>query len=288
MLDDFQAKILKVIAVNRAPKSVVARGSVLQYHAFRLSDDQDLFHDDNSDLLAFAKRDIESLEAAGFFVELDQKYDGLIEAKVSKDEEGLSTLQWVQSGLVNFFASVPDSDFGYRLHIADLAVNKVHAAATRKEVRDFVDLYLIHQFIMPLWHAVFAAPGKSPQLNPVRIVEELVRKNNFRQEEIDSKIVSAIDIDAAEMGRVLAEALREVAEVAKSFPARCAGNLFVNKDGNLVNDLTLIRAGLDTGMVLAVGPIPNGSLPSNPEIDRQIVERLIEEYGYKGEKLIGL
>jgi hypothetical protein len=170
MLDDFQAKILKVIAVNRAPKSVVARGSVLQYHAFRLSDDQDLFHDDNSDLLAFAKRDIESLEAAGFFVELDQKYDGLIEAKVSKDEEGLSTLQWVQSGLVNFFASVPDSDFGYRLHIADLAVNKVHAAATRKEVRDFVDLYLIHQFIMPLWHAVFAAPGKSPQLNPVRIV----------------------------------------------------------------------------------------------------------------------
>ena len=40
--------------------------------------------------------------------------------------------------------------FGYVLHPVDLAMNKVMAATGRREVRDLVDLVMIHHSILPL------------------------------------------------------------------------------------------------------------------------------------------
>jgi hypothetical protein len=288
MLDNFQSDILKVLATNRTPQSVMAGGSVLNYHAFRLSDDQDLFHADGHALNAEVERDVGTLREHGFQVDVVQKSEGLFEAVVSASDQAPTVLQWVQSGLMNFFAAVPDPDFGYRLHFADLAVNKVDAAASRKEVRDFVDLYLIHTNVMPLWHAIWAAPGKNEQFSPTSIVEELRRKNSFSQARIDEEIESLVDIDAGEMGRTITTALNEAEEIALTLPAHLAGNLFLDHDDQLVNDPAAVVLGLSDGSVKAVGPVPNGAIPSSPSIDRALVDRLVEEYGYKGSKLYDL
>lgn len=145
-LDDFQKTILRVLMPLRSPQSVFAGGSVLHRHAFRMSDDQDLFHTAGEDVVAIARRDVAALRAAGLEVADGLSYEGLVEVVVSKADEsaksegisagGVTKLQWVESGSWNFFSPVPDPDFGWRLHMADLAVNKVLAAGGRKQVRD--------------------------------------------------------------------------------------------------------------------------------------------------------
>jgi hypothetical protein len=285
MLDNFQSEILKVLARNRSARSVMAGGSVLNYHAFRLSDDQDLFHPDGHMLADEVKRDVDSLLANGYQVDVTEKMEGLIEAVVSAPDNAPTLLQWVQSGLLNYFAPVADPEFGFRLHYADLAVNKVDAAASRKEVRDFVDLFLINDHIMPIWHAIWAAPGKNEQFSPSRIIEELRRKNSFTQARVDEEIETMLDIDAAEMGRALTDAFTHAEEVFCVLPPKLAGNLFLDQNDQLVNDLDAVMNGLETGSVRAVGPIPNGAVPTNPGIDHALIEKLIEEFGYRGSKL---
>jgi hypothetical protein len=266
----------------------MAGGSVLNYHAFRLSDDQDIFHADDTRLFAQVERDVATLQNHGFLVDLVERSDGLYEAVVSKPDQAPTVLQWVQSGLMNFFSAVPDNDFGYRLHYADLAVNKVDAAASRKEVRDFVDLYLIDKYIMPLWHAIWATPGKNERFSPTSIVDQLRRKNSFSQAKIDVEIEAAMEISAVEMGNHLSEAFDRAEEIALALPAHLVGNLFLDQSDQLITDHTIILDGLRTGAVKVVGPSPNGTIPSNSEIDRTLIDRVVEEFGYKGSKLLDM
>src|SRR5258708_40331690 len=149
-IDDFQKKVIKTIMPLRSPGSAFAGGIVLQRHGFRLSDDQDLFHSDDADIASIAGKDIDALKSAGFDVEVQRPLEGLFEASVSREGEGTTRIQWVQSGSWNFFTPVPDEMFGWRLHMADLAVNKPLAAGGRRQVRDYVDLALIHQTLLPL------------------------------------------------------------------------------------------------------------------------------------------
>jgi hypothetical protein len=68
------------------------------------------------------------LRAAGFDVESRHPYAGPVEADVFSPTDGTTKLQRVQAGAWKFFKPVPDVDFGWRLHIADLGVNKAVAA----------------------------------------------------------------------------------------------------------------------------------------------------------------
>jgi hypothetical protein len=77
--------------------------------------------------------------------------------------EERTKIQWVQAGSWSFFAPVPDPDYGWRLHMVDLAVNKALAAGGRKEVRDYVDLMLIHRHIMPLSRIIHWSCGVPPR-----------------------------------------------------------------------------------------------------------------------------
>jgi hypothetical protein len=216
---------------------------------------------------------------------VSEKTTGLIEAVVTAPDNAPTLHQWVQSGRLNYFAPVVDPDFGYRLHYADLAVNKVDAAASRREVRDFVDLFLINEHIMPLWHAIWAAPGKNEQFSPGRIVEELRRKNTFTQAQVDEEIDTLVEIDASEMGRTITDALNRAEEIFKLLPSKLAGNLFLDSQSQLVNYPGAIILGLGDGSVRPVGPAPDRAVPTNPDIDRALVHKLIEEFGYKGSKL---
>ncbi len=54
----------------------------------------------------------------------------------------------MQDSDFRFYPTQPDPEFGYVLHPADLATNKIMAAAGRREPRDIVDLVTIAASVM--------------------------------------------------------------------------------------------------------------------------------------------
>ncbi len=84
-------------------------------------------------------------------------------------------LEWVVDSDFRFFPTMPDELFGYVLHPADLAMNKVMAAAGRREVRDLVDLVTVHEAILPLGAVIWAAVEKAPGFTPEGLIAEIRR-----------------------------------------------------------------------------------------------------------------
>jgi hypothetical protein len=59
------------------------------------------------------------------------------------------------------------------LHSVDLAMNKIMAAAGRREVRDIVDVVTIEETILPLGAVVWAAVEKAPGFTPGGLIAEI-------------------------------------------------------------------------------------------------------------------
>jgi hypothetical protein len=83
--------------------------------------------------------------------------------------------------------------------MADLAVNKALAAGGRREARDYVDLLLIHEHIMPLWHVCWAAPGKDESWNPRSLLEKIAATNQFRQSDVEAGVLATVEVSASEL-----------------------------------------------------------------------------------------
>ena len=284
-IDDFQKRVIATLVPLRSPDSTFAGGIVLQRHGFRLSDDQDLFHGNEADIVGIATRDIDALQAAGFEVEVVKKFEGLFEVEVFADGQA-TRIQWVQSGNRNFFGPVPDHTFGWRLHMADLAVNKALAAGGRREVRDYVDLVLIHRHIMPLWHVCWACPGKDEAWSPASLIEKIAATSAFRQADFDAGILSTRPLVAADAMRTIRDAIEEARDIFKRLPPEHAGKLFVDENGGIVSDVDSILAGKVRLLETEIG----GSWPSSREIDHALIESVVETFGWEGveERLSGL
>jgi hypothetical protein len=84
-------------------------------------------------------------------------------------------LEWVVDSDFRFFPAMPGEVFGYTLHPENLTTNKVAAAYGRREPRDKVDLLTIHDRILPLGAAIWAASGKTLGFTPEGIVNEIRR-----------------------------------------------------------------------------------------------------------------
>jgi hypothetical protein len=277
-LDDFQKRVIGILMPLRSPDSTFAGGAVLQRHGFRLSDDEDLFHSDNVDIPSVAERDIAALRTAGLAVDVLRPHEGLVEAVVSKVGEGSTRVQWVQSGAWNFFRPVPDDLFGWRLHMADLAINKALAAGGRRQVRDYADLALIHRHIIPLWHICWAAPGRDESWSPMSLVEKIAATIGFRQAEFDAEMVTTIPVKAADVLKTVREAVEQAREVFRRLPPEHAGKLFVDDKGGVVSKLDRILA----GKVKVLEASKGGTWPSSPEIDSALIERIIDAFGWEG------
>ena len=172
---DLQKAILAVIAGNRSETSYLAGGLLLNRDWPRQSDDIDIFHDTDEEIGEIATRDIEALRCHGFHVAIDVFIYGCVEATVSCAGEA-TLIQWMSETRQRFFPLVDDPEWGMRLHQADLAVNKVLAASTRRKARDYVDLILIAEHFCALGPLVMAAAGKPPHYSPVRITDEIRHK----------------------------------------------------------------------------------------------------------------
>jgi hypothetical protein len=170
-LTDLQARIVQRLAVNRSESSYLAGGLILSTW-LRRSDDADIFHDTDEEVSGAANKDIADLETACFRVSVDVRTYGTVEATVS-DDSSSTIIQLMSETKTRFFPLVKDKWWGLRLHQADLAVNKILAASSRKKARDFADIVAITANMCPLEPLVMAAAGKPPAYSPRRIIEQV-------------------------------------------------------------------------------------------------------------------
>lgn len=173
-LTRLQSNILRLLAKNRSETSYLAGGLILNKDWQRRSDDIDIFHDSDEEVATAANADIAVLKTAGYKVHTDFVVYGCVDATVS---EGTSStiIQWFAETKRRFFPLVRDEEWGARLHQADLAVNKVLAAAGRSKARDIADLVAIGRSYCPLGPLVLAAAGKPPNFSPRRTIDEIRR-----------------------------------------------------------------------------------------------------------------
>ncbi|KKB12087.1 hypothetical protein VE25_09125 [Devosia geojensis] len=175
-LTPLQKQVMNVIAANRSETSYMAGGAVLNKDWFRVSDDLDIFHDTDEEIVDSARADITALKAAGFDVHIDVLIYGVVECTVSRNGSA-TMLQWMSETKIRFFPLVRDKEWGVRLNTADLAINKVMAASTRSKARDYVDLITIAENYCKLGPLIMAASGKPPNFSPQKIIDETRRRS---------------------------------------------------------------------------------------------------------------
>ncbi|MBV8577458.1 MAG: hypothetical protein JOZ58_20755, partial [Acetobacteraceae bacterium] len=148
-LSRLQSDVLRALAKNRSETSYLAGGLMLNRNWPRRSDDIDIFHDTDEEVTDAARVDLATLDAAGFKTHRDFIIYGCVEATISDAAES-TIIQWFADTKRRFFPLVKDEHWGTRLHQADLAVNKVLAAAGRSKARDIADLVAIARNYCPL------------------------------------------------------------------------------------------------------------------------------------------
>jgi hypothetical protein len=224
-LSNIQTKILRLIAANRDPESYVAGASPLNRDAPRISDDIDVFHDREERVAAAALTDAQMLAAAGYLVKWLRQLPLLYTAELTC--EGARTrLEWAADSDYRFLPTVPDEAFGYVLHPVDLAMNKVMAAAGRRELRDIVDLVTVHERILPLGAVIWAAVDKSPGFTPEGLIAEIRRNANYPAAEWHS-LQSTEPLDPKDITARLRVALDEAEAFVMRMPTDKLGLLFL-------------------------------------------------------------
>jgi hypothetical protein len=171
-LTDLQKRIMRRLSLNRSQSSYLAGGLILNLDWPRRSDDIDIFHDTDEEVSKVAEKDIADLEKEGFHVTVDVRAYGTYEATVS-DDSSSTVIQWMSDTRIRFFPLVKDEQWGLRLHQADLAVNKVLAASSRRKARDFADIVAISGNMCPIGPLIMAAAGKPPAYSPQKMIEQM-------------------------------------------------------------------------------------------------------------------
>jgi len=253
---------------------------MIHRNGFRLSDDGDIFTD-SQDIDHLFKQDVELLVAAGLHVEETKRYPGFVEALVSSQDEedpGVTKLQWVREGLRGFFTPIEDADVGFRLHFADLAVNKLLACVGRSEVRDYVDLWMIDKLALPLWRLANAAPGKDLRWSPESILEKLSSTMVFTEEDFENDVVSMIELDPRTILQELMGSLEHARAVLKVQPFERMGKLEI-VEGEAVSSLDNKSHGE------WIEPRKGGAFPSPEGGDTWLTRRIVEVFGVDGAKI---
>ena len=276
-LDDFQKRVVKIIAPNRTMNSPVAGGAMIQRYGIRLSGDADIFVKDD-DVNALFESDRQLLAEAGLYVEKTRTYKGFVEAlvcTVDEDEPGRTNMQWVAEGLNGFFPAIEDEEVGFRLHFADLAVNKLIACAGRKKLRDFVDMWMIDAYSMPLWRIALAAPGKDVRWSPQSIIEKVASNMVFSRAQFENEVDLLVLIEPETILQGLTGSIDEARINLGEVNIFTAGKLAVT-DGQVVNDRDIQTE------VKWIDVYPGGDPNLAGFRDDNLVQPIVEKFGIDG------
>jgi hypothetical protein len=264
-LSSLQTKVLRLLASHRDPESYVAGSAYLARGGMRFSGDIDIFHDREERVARAAQDDVRSLEADGIAVAWQRREPLFYQAIVSDGGES-TRLEWVVDSDFRFFPTLKDPDFGYVLHPADLATNKIMAAAGRREPRDVVDLVTIHHDILPLGAVAWAAVEKCLGFTPEGLINEVRRLARYTAADFE-RVASVPPIDPAQTMRRLREILEEADDFVRRMPTDKLGLLFL-KNGVPVQP--------DPDRLEEYAPhagARRGHWPSSPDIGSAMLER---------------
>ncbi len=224
-LTRLQSRIMGVIAGQRDAESFIAGGVSINRDGPRYSSDIDTFHDREQRMIDAAGADAKLLAAAGFEVEWSRQLPA-IQTLIVCDAEEATRIEWVADSDYRFFPATADPEFGFVLDVADLAVNKLMAAAGRREPRDVVDLVTIHERHLPVGAVAWAAVDVAPGFTPEGLLAEVRR--NARYSRLDfAALASSRPIDADALIRTLREAIDSAEAFVAAMPSEKAGLLFL-------------------------------------------------------------
>ncbi len=272
-LTEFQRAVLRLLAQRRSPESFVAGGSVINAapDSPRYSDDVDIFHDAEESVAVAAAGDTDLLTRMGFGIEWLVNRPGFQRAVVSRDGQSLR-LEWTRDSAFRFFPVQPDAEFGWRLHLADLATNKVLALAGRWEVRDFVDTLYLDESYASLGLLAWAAAGKDPGLTPSLILEQANRFNRLRPEDFLT-VLGTDRFDFVAMKTRWRESVEAPRDLVAALPPEEVGSLYLDSEGRPSDPRMLREARLHH-------PSLGGALPritGTPEPLPDTLQRLAED-----------
>ena len=260
-LSRLQSRILRTLAAQRDPESYVAGGTVLNRSGPRI----DIFHDREAAVAHVAARDAETLETTGFEIEWLRREPGL-HAAIVRDAGDGTRLEWARDSDFRHFAAVPDTLFGYRLHILDLATNKALVAAGRREPRDVLDLLHVHEHHLPLGAVIWAAVAKDPGFSPESLIGEIRRNARYRADDY-ADLQTDVPIDAGDVSVRLRTALKDAETFVSAMPGGQEGLAYLVK-GHVVQPEPDRLASYQ-----ALAGRRGGHWPSSPDIAGAMMER---------------
>ena len=159
-----------------------------------------------------------------------------------------------------------DETFGYVLHPVDLAMNKVMAAAGRRELRDLIDLVTVHETILPLGAVIWAVVEKSPGFTPEGMIAEIRRNSNYPEAEWRA-LQSSEPLDPKDIIARLRAALDEAEIFVGRMPTDKIGLLFLQAGEVVQPDPDRLNA------YQTHAGQRRGQWPDSPEIRAAMIER---------------
>ena len=148
-------------------------------------------------------------------------------------EERVLKIEWAQDSAFRFYPVQEDERFGYRLHDADAAVNKVLALAGRSEIRDFVDVLHLDDSYLPLGALAWAACGKDPGFTPEFLLEHAARHVAYTRRDLD-RLSLREPLDLGVLKRRWLAALARARTLVAGLPPDEIGCLYVDSGGRPV------------------------------------------------------
>jgi hypothetical protein len=230
-LGTFERDILRLLAQNRNPDSFVAGATVLHQaeKSPRISRDIDLFHDAAEAISAAVQKDVATLQAHGFIVEIPHPQPAFQRGFVSQADRQ-TKIEWLYDSAFRFFPVEPDVDLGYRLNFWDAATNKLLALAGRNEFRDYLDVLWLDQHHLSLGALAWAASGKDAGLTPDFLLEEAQRNSRFAGEEV-GKLELAQPLDLVALKRQWLAAISAAKTLVAALPPEELGCLYLDARG---------------------------------------------------------
>jgi hypothetical protein len=269
-LSNLQIAALKVLADARDPESYVAGSTPLNLSSPRYSSDIDIFHDRAERVAQQAEYDAGLLRNAGYSVAWLRQLAFIHSALISRGGDE-TKLEWVGDSDFRFFPTVRDPLFGYRLHPADLAINKIFAAAGRSEPRDVFDLSIIQENVAPLSALIWAGVEKAPGFTPEGLIAE-IRRNLIHPLSAWEEVAAVDPIDPNAITKKVRDALDSAESFAAHMPSAKLGLVFLDRSGAVVEP---DPARLDD--YVAHAGKRAGHWPSSPEITQGLFEQLYKE-----------
>jgi hypothetical protein len=233
-LTAFQRGVAHILAVNRNPDSHVAGGAVINRadSSLRFSEDLDIFHDAAASVAISAAADEHVLCEAGYSVAWQHRNEGHFRAIVSRGDDSVR-LDWTNDSAFRFFPVQKDADFGYCLHKADLATNKVLALASRNEIRDFLDILLIEQEYLSLGAVVWAACGKDQGFTPFSLLNYADRHSRYQESDLRRENL-ARSVDLKDLKTHWLAARERAEQLFAKLPEEEIGRLYLDSQNNPV------------------------------------------------------